>query len=128
MIVSTMNDPTFGPVVMVGAGGVHAELYKDVAYRLAPLDDAEAAEMLAELRSAPLLQGWRGAPAADTPALAGLIARLSRFALRRGDALEIELNPVLVHPAGEGCTVVDALLTLAPPATLAPPVLLAPPA
>ena len=115
MIVSTMDDPTFGPVVMVGAGGVHAELWKDVAYRLAPLDEAEAADMLAELRSAPLLRGWRGARAADTPALAGLIARLSQFALRRGNVLEIELNPVLVHPAGEGCTVVDALLTLASP-------------
>ena len=121
MIVSTTDDPTFGPVVMVGAGGVHAELHKDVAYRLAPLDDAEAADMLAELRSAPLLQGWRGAPAVDTPALAGLIARLSGFALRRGDVLEIELNPVLVHPLGKGCTVVDALLTLAPPVAPAPP-------
>ncbi len=116
MIVSTINDPTFGPVVMVGAGGVNAELYKDVAYRLAPLDEADAADMLAELRSAPLLRGWRGAPAADAAALTGLIARLSRFAVqRRSDTAEIELNPVLVHEAGEGCTVVDALLILARP-------------
>jgi len=117
MIVSTINDPTFGPIMMVGAGGVTAELYKDVAYRLAPLDEADAADMLVELRSAPLLQGWRGAPAVDTAALNGLIARLSQFAVQhRSDAVEIELNPVLVHTAGEGCTVVDALLLLAPTA------------
>jgi len=117
MIVSAINDPTFGPIMMVGAGGVNAELYRDVAYRLAPLDEADAADMLAELRSAPLLRGWRGAPAADIPALTGLIARLSRFALqRRGEMTEIELNPVLVHTAGEGCTVVDALLVLGAPA------------
>lgn len=116
MIVSAINDPTFGPIVMVGAGGVNAELFKDVVYRLAPLDEADAANMLAELRSAPLLQGWRGALAADVSALAGLIARLSRFALEyRGRMAEIELNPVLVHPVGEGCTAVDALLVLASP-------------
>jgi acyl-CoA synthetase (NDP forming) len=112
MIVSAIDDPVFGPVMMVGAGGVTAELYKDVSYRLAPLDEAEAAEMLKDLRSAPLLRGWRRAPAADIPALARLVADLSRFAVaNRAEAAEIELNPVLVHPMGQGLTVVDALLT-----------------
>ncbi len=111
LIVSSINDPVFGPVMMLGAGGVNAELFKDVAYRLAPLDEAEAADMVAELRSAPLLYGWRGAAAADIAALARLVAALSRFAdSHRHDIREIELNPVLVHEAGKGCTLADALV------------------
>lgn len=111
MIVSTIDDPVFGPIVTVGAGGVNTELHKDVSYHLAPLDEAQATEMLCELRSAPLLLGWRGAAAADVPALARLVADLSRFAVaHRGQLAEIELNPVLVHPGGQGLTVVDALL------------------
>ena len=111
MIVSTIDDAVFGPIVTVGAGGVNTELYRDVSYRLAPLDEAGATEMLDDLRSAPLLRGWRAAAAADVPALARLVADLSRFAVaHRGQLAEIELNPVLVHPLGEGLTVVDALL------------------
>ncbi len=111
VIVSTINDPVFGPMVMVGAGGVTAELYRDVSYRMAPLDEAEAARMLEELRMAPLLRGWRGAAPADAAALARLVAELSRFAVaHRTQVGEIELNPVLVHPHGQGVTVVDALL------------------
>ena len=115
MIVSTMNDPVFGPVVSLGAGGVNTELYKDLSCRLAPVDAAEALDMLAELRSAPLLHGWRGAAPGDTAALADLVARLSRFAVaERAAVAEIELNPVLVHEAG--CTVADALLVVLPAA------------
>jgi len=115
MIVSTTNDPVFGPIVMVGAGGVHTELFRDVTYRLAPVDPAEALHMLADLRSMPLLQGWRGAAPADTAALAELIAGVSAFAAAHHNHVqEIELNPVLVHPKGEGVTVADALLTPVP--------------
>ncbi len=113
MIVSTMNDPTFGPVITLGAGGVNTELYKDLSCRLAPVDEAEALAMLADLRSAPLLHGWRGAAPSDTAALAKLVADLSHFAMaERATVTEIELNPVLVHQAG--CTVADALLSLHP--------------
>ena len=109
MIVSTTNDPVFGPVVSVGAGGVNTELYKDLSCRLAPVDAAEARAMIVELRCAPLLQGWRGAAAADVGALAELLAGVSRFAAaQRAGVAEIELNPVLVHAVG--CTVADALL------------------
>ncbi len=99
MIVSSINDPVFGPVIAVGAGGVNTEIYKDLSRRLAPVDATGASEMLAELRSAALLQGWRGSPPADTAALAELVARVSAFAeAQRDTAGEIELNPVLVHP------------------------------
>jgi acetate---CoA ligase (ADP-forming) len=115
MIVGIIRDPTFGPVVMVGAGGVTAELFKDTSYRLAPVDESEAVVMLRDLRSAPLLQGFRGAPKADVQALALLISRLSWFAYAARDRiLELELNPVIVHADGRGCSIADALIVLAP--------------
>jgi acyl-CoA synthetase (NDP forming) len=115
VIVGVVRDPTFGPMVTVGAGGTATELFKDVAHRLAPLDEAEAAGMVRELRSAPLLQGFRGAPAADLPALARLVALVSQVAhAGRAAVAELELNPVIVHPAGQGCTIADALLVLSP--------------
>lgn len=114
MIVGVVHDPVFGPVVMLGAGGTAAELFRDVTYRLAPLDEAMAHEMIGELRSAPLLAGFRGAPPRDTEALARLIVALADFATAAGPRLrEVEINPVIVHAKGQGCTVADALLTLA---------------
>ncbi len=115
IIVGVIRDPSFGPVVMVGAGGVATELFQDTAYRLAPVDQAEATAMLRELRSARLLDGFRGAPPSDIPALARLVALVSRFAdAGRATVAELELNPVIVHPAGQGCTIADALLVLSP--------------
>jgi acyl-CoA synthetase (NDP forming) len=111
IIVGTLLDDTFGPMVMVGLGGVTAELFKDVIYRPAPVSADEATSMLGELKAAPLLNGFRGAPKADVPAAAELIAQLSQLAAQfKNEVVEIELNPVLVHPAGEGVTVVDALV------------------
>jgi hypothetical protein len=90
------------------------ELFQDAAYRLAPVGEAEALAMLRELRGAPLLEGFRGAPKADVTALARLISQMSRLAAAGRDRIaEFELNPVIVHPAGEGCSIADALLVLA---------------
>ncbi len=115
VILGTIRDKGFGPLVMIGAGGVMTELFKDVAYRLAPIDADGARRMLGELRVARLLEGFRGAPAADIAALAALVAQLSGFAAAHRDLVqEVELNPVIVHRAGEGCTIVDALLIAAP--------------
>ena len=115
VILGTIRDKGFGPLVMIGAGGVMTELFKDVAYRLAPIDADGARGMLGELRVARLLEGFRGAPAADIAALAALVAQLSGFAAAHRDLVqEVELNPVIVHRAGEGCTIVDALLIAAP--------------
>jgi len=111
MIIGTIRDPAFGPLVMVGAGGITTELFKDAAYRLAPVDRAGAEDMLNELRIAALLDGFRGAAPCDRAALADLIAQLSVFAAAYRDHIsEIELNPVIVHARGQGCTIVDALI------------------
>jgi acyl-CoA synthetase (NDP forming) len=111
IIVGTVLDATFGPMIMVGLGGITTELFKDVVYRPAPVSAEEAALMLGELKAASLLNGFRGAPKADVPALAQLIAQISQLAAGYAkDIAEIEINPVLVHPAGEGVTIVDALV------------------
>jgi acyl-CoA synthetase (NDP forming) len=111
IIVGTLLDATFGPMIMVGLGGVTAELFKDVVYRPAPVGPAEASAMIAELKAAPLLNGFRGAAKADVPALAALIAQVSQLAAGLVKNIAgIELNPVLVHPLGEGVTIVDALV------------------
>ncbi len=113
-IIGIVRDPVAGPVLTVGAGGTQAELLRDVAHRVAPVDEAEAAAMLDALRCAPLLHGFRGRPVADAPALARLIAQMSAFAAASDRIMELELNPVIVHAAGLGCTIADALLTLRP--------------
>lgn len=111
MIVGTVNDATFGPIVMAGLGGIATELFRDVVYRPAPVDQAEAAAMIGELKSVALLHGFRGAAKADTGALATLIARVSELAVALKDRVsEIEINPVRVHEDGAGITIVDALI------------------
>jgi acyl-CoA synthetase (NDP forming) len=111
IIIGTLLDATFGPMIMVGLGGITTELFRDVIYRPAPVGPAEASAMLAELKAAPLLDGFRGAAKADVPALSQLIAQVSVLAAHHaGEISEIEINPVLAHPMGQGVTVVDALV------------------
>jgi acyl-CoA synthetase (NDP forming) len=108
LIIGAKRDRSFGPMILVGAGGVHAELVKDTALELAPVTPATARDMLARLVCAPLLAGWRGAPAADVAALAQVIAQVSETIAGRTDLAEIELNPVRVGP--DGVLAVDALV------------------
>jgi acetate---CoA ligase (ADP-forming) len=111
IIVGTMLDKTFGPMIMVGLGGITTELFRDVIYRPAPVSATEAASMLAELKAAPLLNGFRGAAKADISALSKLISQISALAAQYSQQIsEIEINPVLVHPEGQGVTIVDALV------------------
>jgi acyl-CoA synthetase (NDP forming) len=111
IIIGALFDETFGPLVMVGLGGVATELFRDVIYRPAPVGVAEAETMLGELKADKLLRGFRGAPKADVAALVKLISEVSVLAARLGDRVaDIELNPVLVHPEGQGVTIVDALV------------------
>jgi acetate---CoA ligase (ADP-forming) len=111
IIVGTLLDATFGAMIMVGLGGITTELFRDLVYRPAPVSATEAAAMLAELKAAPLLDGFRGAAKADVPALSALIAQISLLAAQHaGEISEIELNPVLAHPIGQGVTIVDALV------------------
>ncbi len=109
VLLGTQTDPVFGPVVTVGAGGVQAEWLDDVCVRLAPVTEADALRMLQATRVHTLLQGWRGAPAADLAALARQVAKLSRIAwAHRGQVRAIDLNPVLALP--DGAFAVDALI------------------
>ena len=111
IILGISRDPDFGPMLMVGLGGIHVEVLKDVAFAPVPLGTEEALDLIGQLKGAALLDAVRGEPAADCDALAQLMAVLSRFAADHADAIaEIDLNPVIVHPAGEGLTIVDALI------------------
>ena len=111
MILGISRDPDFGPMVMVGLGGIHVEVLRDVAFAPVPIGTDEALSLLDELKGAALLDGVRGAPPADRAALAQLVAALSRFAADHAEQIEeIDLNPVIVHPQGEGFSVVDALI------------------
>jgi len=113
LVLGMVNDPTFGPVMMVGSGGTMVELLGDVAHGLAPLAVAEAEDMIRSLKLSPLLTGFRGSKALDVAAVAGLVARLSRIALDHRDRIaEMEFNPVIVHADGSGLTIADALVTL----------------
>jgi acyl-CoA synthetase (NDP forming) len=111
MILGVTRDPDFGPMLMVGLGGIHVEVLKDVAFAPVPLGIDEALDLLDQLKGAALLDAVRGEPAADRDALARLMVALSRFAADHADSIaEVDLNPVIVHPAGEGLTIVDALI------------------
>jgi acyl-CoA synthetase (NDP forming) len=115
IIIGTLQDRTFGPMVMVGLGGITTELFRDVIYRPAPVSAAEASAMLASLKAAPLLNGFRGSAKADVAVLSQLISQVSVLAARYAREIsEIELNPVLVHAQGQGVTIVDALVVPLP--------------
>lgn len=107
-IVGMSHDPSFGPVLMFGLGGVYVELLRDVTFRVTPVTDRDVAEMVRAVRGSRLLEGWRGSPAADTPALEQVIARLSQLVGAVPEIAELDLNPLKVLPAGQGCMAVDA--------------------
>jgi acetyltransferase len=111
MILGITRDPNFGAMLMVGFGGIHVEVLRDVVFSPVPIGRDEALSLLGDLKGAAVLDGVRGAPPADRAALAELIAALSRFSADHGDLIEeIDLNPVIVHAQGQGLTVVDALI------------------
>jgi len=114
LIVGARWDEQFGPSVLVGAGGVASEIIGDVSVELAPVTEEQASEMLASLQIAPILDGYRGEPAYDRRAVAKVIASVSEMVARSGgDLLELDLNPVVVYPKGEGCLILDAAGVLA---------------
>ena len=116
MILGIIRHPDFGPMLMVGFGGIHVEVLRDVVFSPVPIGRDEALSLLGELKGAALLDGARGATPADRAALAELIATLSRFGADHADLIEeIDLTPVIVHPEGQGLTVVDALIVKRPP-------------
>lgn len=108
VLVSARRDPQLGAFVVVGAGGTETEVHQDVRVERAPVSGDVARQMLAELRTAPLLRGWRGRPPVDIDGLADLVAAVSALIAQRPDIAEIELNPVRVTP--QGALAVDALV------------------
>ncbi|MGR3454509.1 acetate--CoA ligase family protein, partial [Pseudooceanicola sp.] len=109
LIVGTHRDPVMGPMVMVGLGGVLAEVLKDVALARAPVTAEEALGLLARLRGGAILDGVRGRPGVDRKAVADVIARLSVLAAANADSVEsIEINPLLARP--DGAVALDALI------------------
>jgi acyl-CoA synthetase (NDP forming) len=111
VILGITRDATFGPMLMVGLGGINVEILQDVALSPVPIGRREARDMLGRLKGAALLDAHRGAPAADIDALADLMVRLAQFASDHAEQIaEIDLNPVIVHAAGHGVSVVDALI------------------
>jgi len=110
-ILGVQDDPTFGPVVMFGLGGIFVEMLKDVAFRVAPFEEDEAHRMMREVKGFPLLDGARGRPRCDLDALAAALAALSRFAAAHAGHLHsAELNPVMVLAEGQGLVALDALI------------------
>ena len=110
-ILGVQDDPTFGPVVMFGLGGIFVETLKDMVFRVAPFEADEAHRMMRELKGFPLLDGVRGRPRCDLDALAAALAALSRFAAgHAGHLHSAELNPVVVLPEGRGLVALDALI------------------
>ena len=112
MIVGVVNDPLFGPLVMFGSGGTAVELLGDRAFRILPLTDVDARELIAATRGSALLTGYRGATPADLAALETLLLRVGRLTEEVPQLAEMDLNPVVV--SSHGCAVVDARIRLVP--------------
>ncbi|HWQ32006.1 MAG TPA: GNAT family N-acetyltransferase [Blastocatellia bacterium] len=113
VLAGVTNDSIFGPLVAFGSGGVLVELLDDVVFRILPLTDRDVAGMIRETRAHRLLKGYRGSPPADVAAVEQLLLRLAALAEAVPQIAEIDLNPVLVHPEGEGLTLIDARVRLA---------------
>jgi acyl-CoA synthetase (NDP forming) len=110
VIVGSTTDPQFGPVLMFGLGGVFVEVLKDVAFRVVPLEERDAKQMVREIKGLPILQGVRGQEPADLEAIEALILRVSDFIETHPEIAELDLNPVFAY--GDGAVAVDARIVL----------------
>jgi acetate---CoA ligase (ADP-forming) len=106
LLAGVVQDPVFGPLVAFGPGGVFAELIGEAAFRIAPLTDTDAIDLVTRGKAGRLVAGFRGAPAADADALTDLVLRLARLGDDLPAVAELDLNPVLALP--DGCVAVDA--------------------
>ena len=110
MIVGGRNDPEWGPVVLAGFGGVTAEILQDVCLFTPDMTQDQIVDGLMGLKAAPLLSGYRGSPALDVESLAALIVKLGAILSAEPALAEIDLNPVILHPKGQGAVALDALI------------------
>jgi acetate---CoA ligase (ADP-forming) len=116
LVIGVIRDPDFGPLVMLGSGGIYLEVLKDVVFAPPPITPAEAKALILGLKTAPILGGVRGQPPADIDALAALVSRVADLARAESGIGQIDFNPVFVYPAGEGVVAVDALAVAIHPA------------
>jgi acyl-CoA synthetase (NDP forming) len=110
VIVGAIKDPQFGPTVMFGLGGIFVEVLKDVTFRVAPITEEEACEMITEVRAYPLLKGYRNSPPADVGAIAEILLNTSRLVMEHQEIKELDLNPIIVYK--KGAKTVDARIIL----------------
>ncbi len=111
-IVGMHIDPNFGPLIMFGLGGIYVEVLKDVSFRVAPVSESDAYEMIREIRSYPLLQGVRGAKKRDIDSISDAILRVSQLVTDNPEIVELDINPLLVQAEGEGAIAVDARISI----------------
>jgi acetyl coenzyme A synthetase (ADP forming)-like protein len=114
VLLGMSRDPQFGPLVAFGLGGIYVEALKDVAFRVAPFSQQEAAEMIREIRSFPLLEGVRGEPPADFDAMVDSLLKISRLVTDFPEIVELDINPLMVFDEGGGAMAIDMRLVLAP--------------
>ncbi len=115
VMVGVTQDPLFGPLIAFGLGGVLVEVMADVCFRVTPLTDRDAAEMVRAIRGHRLLQGYRGHPPADVEAIEELLLRLSRLVEEIPEIREIDFNPIIALAPGQGCSIVDARIAVGSP-------------
>lgn len=108
VMVGVTHDPLFGPLIAFGLGGIHVEILGDVRFRITPLTDRDAAQLVREIKGYRLLQGYRGHTAADVEAIEEVLLRLSRLVEEIPEIRELDLNPIFALPPGQGCIIVDA--------------------
>src|SRR5581483_921752 len=108
LMVGMTLDPLFGPLIAFGLGGIHVEILKDVCFRVTPITDRDAAEMVRAIKGYRLLEGYRGSPPADIAAIEDLLLRVARLVEEVPEIAELDLNPVIALPPGKGCQIVDA--------------------
>ena len=112
VILGASRDPRFGPLMMFGMGGTMVEVLKDVSFRLAPMWQISAERMVQQIRSFKVLDGFRGQPPADVPAIVDTLLRLSALVCNHPEVSELDINPLIVHAQGQGCSVADSRMML----------------
>ncbi len=110
VIVGSIKDPQFGPALMFGLGGVFVEVLKDVTFRIAPITETDAREMITEVKGYPILKGYRGQPPADIDAIVEILMNTSRLVIDHMEIKELDLNPIMVYE--NGAKTVDARIIL----------------
>jgi acetyl-CoA synthetase (ADP-forming) len=110
VIVGAIKDPQFGPALMFGLGGIFVEVLKDVTFRIAPITEFDAKEMITEVKAYPVLKGYRGQPPADTNAIVNILLNTSKLVMDHQEIKELDLNPIMVYE--KGAKTVDARIIL----------------